>query len=511
MDKIYCPACHFNNPTAFTLCVQCGKPLPQKSLAQQLLGRVFPKLFQTPVGPISTETVETLTDLPVVLTTETGEGYTIGPKLGHGGYCTVHRVDRISDGQSFALKLCRLWETDSASHETLKTRFWMEYRLGQQANTDYFVKTYEKGFHRGNPFFLMDYCEGGSLSARVGQEWPDHRLKAIAVDLLRGLSQLHRSGIIHRDLKPSNVMFHQNRLKLIDFGVSGRLDVRMTKSHETLGTDVYMAPELFRIANKQYQSKLPTIDIFSFGVLLFELISKGYFPHGEPPSTANRNTYHEEVAEYSKRVQNENWIYLNQFKREGKFSDFWYDLIADCLRANPAHRIQNTQALLDRLGEVEPLMYCPRCQHEQPSRRVARCGYCGETLLRGALQLRVMVGPETGQCYDLGPFVAIKGLVNLGRYSDFELTDNDVSIREFNDNTPYISRFHATIERSKKTGEWFIRDGQWRETDEGDKAWLPSRNGVFVNAARASPDGMPIYPGDILTIGDITLRVELQP
>ena len=69
-----------------------------------------------------------------------------------------------------------------------------------------------------------------------------------------------------------------------------------------------------------------------------------------------------------------------------------------------------------------------------------------------------------------------------------------------------VSRRHCTIELDDEKDLWYIRDGQWDK--ETKKNWSGSLNGTFVNADRVSEDGQKIVPGDVISIGDIKLRVE---
>ena len=72
--------------------------------------------------------------------------------------------------------------------------------------------------------------------------------------------------------------------------------------------------------------------------------------------------------------------------------------------------------------------------------------------------------------------------------------------------TSYISRRHSTIEFDDETETWYIRDGQW--DNNAKNKWVRSLNGTYVNSEKISEEGHIIVPGDIISIGDIKLRVE---
>jgi serine/threonine-protein kinase len=91
----------------------------------------------------------------------------------------------------------------------------------------------------------------------------------MARGLARALGHIHTAGIIHRDIKPENVHIDQNgKVKLMDFGIAKSMDLNLTRPGFTLGTPSYMAPEQVR-----GQEVTPLVDIYAFGVLLYELLT----------------------------------------------------------------------------------------------------------------------------------------------------------------------------------------------------------------------------------------------
>ena len=119
----------------------------------------------------------------------------------------------------------------------------------------------------------------------------------------------------------------------------------------------------------------------------------------------------------------------------------------------------------------------------------------------GKFMLRVMQGKEFGRVYDLEAIMQSIGrrLLTVGR--DFA---SSVCIVDFSES--YVSRRHCTLE-CMQNGQWQIRDGQWN----GDSMmWQNSTNGTFVNSESVSQDGKTLSNGDIITIGDIKLKLELQ-
>ena len=81
--------------------------------------------------------------------------------------------------------------------------------------------------------------------------------------------------------------------------------------------------------------------------------------------------------------------------------------------------------------------------------------------------------------------------------------DNSIVIRS--DEHGFVSRHHATIESSERFTDWLVRDGQW---NRDERQWQESKNGTYVNSIPVSRNGYYLRPGDIVSIGDVTIRFE---
>ncbi len=508
MNKVKCAKCGFNNPENLDNCLSCEAPLKQ-AFGQTIINKILPILGKKKDNSPILKKADKIADTEIYrFITTTNEVYEVHQPLGRGGYCNVYLVEKESDRQLFAIKLLRLWEIHQ-KREDAETRFWFEYLMAQ-TKSDYLVKVYGKGELRGNPFYVMEYCDGGALTQKIGTKWTDLRLKILATDILKGLRDIHNQQAVHRDLKPNNVVFNKGKAKLIDFGISGKNNIRMTQKSEVLGTDVYMAPEWINSIQKETYTRLPTVDIFSFGVLMFEVISGGYFPYGIPPDSSSKEKYSTHLIEYFDKVLNNLWENLVRFRQDRMISDFWADIIEKCLQSDPQNRFQSVTEILNLIGEIDLEKYCSQCGVEVINKREAFCENCGNYLLNGIFGLRVVIGKETDRYYDLSQVIEQNGIATLGRYASNEEEKNDIALVDF-DTMLTISRYHATIEKSNKTGLWFIRDGQWRANSEGNFVWQLSKNGIYVNASRVDTMGLPIFPNDTITIGNTTLKIEFTP
>lgn len=133
------------------------------------------------------------------------------------------------------------------------------------------------GRDESSPAILMEYAPGGSLADRLAGERalaPEVR-RTIFAQLVDAVEHVHAAGLVHRDLKPGNVLFTaDNRLRLIDFGVSAAIGSRGTLApsweEDDVGTLAYAAPE--QLAGP-VSATHPAADVYSLGVLLYEMAS----------------------------------------------------------------------------------------------------------------------------------------------------------------------------------------------------------------------------------------------
>lgn len=425
--------------------------------------------------------------------------YVVEKTLGEGSFGVVYKVRDIS-GRVWAMKLLRLWDVPSTIREPLISRFEMEYKTSCIKSRN-LVHSVDSGFYKGNPFIVMEFCDGGDLSKYIGRQ--DASLTRIAQDVLNGLHDLHINGKVHRDLKPENVLFKSDGTAVLtDFGISGDRNKRMTernifgKPTQIFGTYAYMPPEQVNRARGN-STVLPTTDMFSFGVMMYQLIT-GELPFGKLED-------HNDLVYYQKRGKAGDWDRAKLLAKS--MGRDWERLIAKCLMPDFKDRIQSAKDALRLLpsGDYVSSNYISN------SNPVVKTSYSSNSLsgskggevkpIPGSYQLRVMQGKEYGKVYNLDAIMQSAGrrLLTLGRD-----LGSSVCIVDFSES--YVSRKHSTLE-SILGGCWQIRDGQW---DAEQKMWCNSTNGTYVNSESISQDSRVLTAGDIITIGDVKLKFEQQ-
>lgn len=404
--------------------------------------------------------------------------------LGEGSFGKVYKVSDYA-GNMFALKLLKLWEVPSDIREPLMQRFDMEFETGR-INSDYLVHSISHGITEGNPYIVMEYCPNGDLLSQSTNY--DIDLPKAATHILYGLKALHNCGKVHRDLKPENVLVKANGdFALTDFGISGDRNKRMTernilgKPKQIFGTYAYMPPE--QLNPRKDATVLPTTDIFSFGVVMYQL-NTGLLPFGTLDSERD-------LGSYIRRGKSGDWD--RQSLMNTPSGQDWYRLIDGCL--NP-----NFQARLQNVDEVLPLV--PAGYRGQRPIVVESRGF--QTHIVNGVLLRIMQGEEYGRVYPLDDMLrGDSAVLTMGRRD--EGVRNDIDIKE--DNSSYISRYHCTLELDYDIGKWVIRDGQWDKYSTSG-TWRRSTNGTYVNSREVPISGLPFDPGDIISIGDTKLRAE---
>lgn len=190
--------------------------------------------------------------------------------LGSGGMGKVYKAVDTVGQRNVALKVLN---PELLKDPENRRRLSAEGHLLSSFQHPNIVKVFEIGESNGQGFIAMEYLSGGTLREKLEKEHPLSldAIKQYLLQICEGLSEVHNSDIIHRDLKTGNVMLHEDgTVRIMDFGLSkSPLVTTMTTLGTVLGTLGYVAPEQVTGLNVDRRT-----DIFSFGVLMYELLTK---------------------------------------------------------------------------------------------------------------------------------------------------------------------------------------------------------------------------------------------
>jgi len=217
--------------------------------------------------------------------------YELGPRIGKGGMAWVYQARQKNLDRPVALKILF---PHLAEDEQLVARFQLEAKSAAALRHENLCQVYDFGRHGDQIYIAMEYVEGKNLREWIDQHGtPPLEIALLMLrDICRGLEHAHRRNIIHRDIKPSNVMFTPDGvIKLMDFGLARRAQdtTGMTMVGATLGTPAYMSPEQAR-GEKLDRA---TTDIFSFGIVCYELLGGTRPFQGDTSSIARAILYSE--------------------------------------------------------------------------------------------------------------------------------------------------------------------------------------------------------------------------
>ncbi len=246
--------------------------------------------------------------------------YKILEKLGEGGMGVVYKAQDGKLNRAVALKF--LPEHISSSDQDV-ARFTQEAQAAAGLSHPNICTIYGIEEADKKTFIVMEFVDGQTLQEKKSTFSMKQALD-IGIQIAEGLAAAHEKGIVHRDIKPENIMIRKDgRVQIMDFGLAKlRGASRLTKEGSTVGTAGYMSPEQVQGQETDHRS-----DIFSLGVLLYEMIT------GQPPFKG----VHETAISYE--IVNVDSPPMSSIKSE--IPPELDGIVLECLEKDPKERTQS--------------------------------------------------------------------------------------------------------------------------------------------------------------------------
>jgi Tol biopolymer transport system component len=291
--------------------------------------------------------------------------YEVAAPLGSGGMGEVYRARDTRLGRDVAVKV--LPASLSTDAERLR-RFEQEARATGALNHPNIIAIYDVGTHDGSPYVVTELLEGETLRVRMGgAALPTRKAVDYAGQVASGLAAAHERGIVHRDLKPENLFVTRDgRVKILDFGLAKLIGIEALTERETraagdvadpgtgagtvLGTVGYMSPEQVRAQPVDHRS-----DIFSFGAVLYEMLSGRRAFRGASAVETMNAILKDDPPDLSGTNRN--------------LPPALERIVGHCLEKSPAERFQSAHDIafdLDALSGTSPSVAAPSAARRLP-------------------------------------------------------------------------------------------------------------------------------------------------
>ena len=266
--------------------------------------------------------------------------YDIIEMVGKGGMGVLYRGHDPKLERDVAVKMMHV---DFTGDDTARERFQREARAVARLQHRNVVTIHELGDLDGTPYIVMEFLTGQDLEhiLKGTTTLPLVKKLDIAIQLCEGLGYAHDQGIVHRDIKPGNVrILEDGTVKILDFGIAKFAMSSVTQSGTVMGTPSYMAPE--QIMGQPVDGRA---DLFSAGVLLYELLA-GRKPFvGDSPTSVVYQIMHGEAASIREIVPD--------------LPDALAEVVSRALEKDPAQRYAKASELASDLQMVKVMLDLP--------------------------------------------------------------------------------------------------------------------------------------------------------
>jgi TolB-like protein/Tfp pilus assembly protein PilF/tRNA A-37 threonylcarbamoyl transferase component Bud32 len=261
--------------------------------------------------------------------------YQVIEELGRGGMGRVYKVYDTEIKEKIALKLLK--PEIGVDRETVE-RFRNELKFARKIGHRNVCKMYDLNKEESAYYLTMEYVHGEDLKRLIKKMGfiPTGKTVSIARQICQGLAEAHSLGIVHRDLKPQNIMVDEGgNAKIMDFGIARSLKLKgMTGAGVMIGTPEYMSPE--QVEGKETD---PRSDIYSLGVVLYEMVTGRVPFEGDTPFTIG--------------VKHKSEAPGNPKELNALIPDGLSRLILRCLAKEKDKRYQTSEEIISDLDKIE--------------------------------------------------------------------------------------------------------------------------------------------------------------
>lgn len=277
--------------------------------------------------------------------------YEIISCIGQGGMADVYKARDTILNRMVAIKVLR---PKLANDPMTLVRFQREASAASRLSHPNVVDIYDVGEYEGLHYIVMEYVRGRTLKQLISQRGALGQDEAVNImkQLTGAVAQAHQHHIIHRDIKPQNILIKDDgTVKITDFGIAVAADsVQLTLNNAVMGSAHYLAPE-----TAQGKDPNPQVDIYSLGIVFYELLTGDVPFHGKTPT---------EIA--IKHLRNP-----MPFPRDfnASISQFVENIVLKATAKNPEERYKTAEEMLFDLNHTEDPQYqhMPRLQFKTKS------------------------------------------------------------------------------------------------------------------------------------------------
>jgi hypothetical protein len=380
--------------------------------------------------------------------------YEVLGELGHGAMGVVYRARDPIINRLVALKTIT---TGVADDPALLERFYREAQSAGGLQHPNIVTIYDMGEAGNLPYIAMELVEGENLEQVIAQRsaLPLTLKLVYAMQACRAFDYAHKRGIVHRDIKPGNVMVGKDgTVKVVDFGIARVLETSKTQTGMLIGTFAYMSPEQYHGEHADERS-----DIWSFGVLLYELLSYQRPFTGPTPASLMHCICNEQPSPLRKFVPDcpsELEVILSKIlqKSPGERYQSMEDVL---LELDPICKTLQSQFVADLVGQGRLLIEQEQFAQARELLRQALQVESGNQQARGLLERanaalkRILNRPKAQQYVEKGQALLEEGKIQQARVEAENALQLDSTFAPAQDLERAILR---ELDRARLLAEW---------------------------------------------------------